>query len=103
MNREGSNMNTVAKNTVAKNTVAKDNVVIGPICTSEYSWQWCGHESCGSIEAIALCPMKPGVHGMQEIVDGGSFTGFAGGRCYYTELACGCIDMDETNDVNAAY
>jgi hypothetical protein len=82
--------------------VVKDDVVIGPLCTHEYSWEWCGHESCGSIEAVMLCPMKPDEHGVQEIVDGGSFTGFAGGSCYWTELACGCYDMDESDDIRAA-
>lgn len=47
----------------------------------------------------AECPK----HGQQRISDSGSFIGFAGGRSYYVTLACGCTDLDETNDINAAY
>jgi hypothetical protein len=45
----------------------------------------------------------PNGHVVQRIKDGGSFTGYAGGRSSWTELECGCIDLDETNDINAAY
>jgi hypothetical protein len=50
---------------------------------------------------LVWCPR--GEHGLQEVINQGSFVGHAGGRSYFVELACGCTDMDETNDVNAAY
>lgn len=86
------------------NAVIKDNVVIGPVCfDSELCWlEVCVHDSCNKIEAVSLCPRKPDEHGLQEIVETGDYIGFAGGRCYFTELACGCIDADESRDIAAA-
>jgi len=50
---------------------------------------------------VVGCPT--GKHGDTTIVGFGSFTGYAGGKCYVTELACGCTDLDESADVRAAY
>jgi hypothetical protein len=84
------------------NKVIKNNVMIGPVCLPECVFDVCMHESCNKIEAVQLCPMLPQEHGMQEITETGSFGGYAGGQCYYAVLACGCVDMDESNDVLAA-
>ncbi len=59
-----------------------------------------GGPSFDDVDDWAPCPND---HGMQEIHEVGSFTGFAGGRSYFCVLACGCTDLDETNDLNAAY
>jgi hypothetical protein len=40
--------------------------------------------------------------GEQEIVGFESGTGFAGGNIYFTELACGHINADESDDIRAA-
>ena len=48
-------------------------------------------------------PCPRGKHGEQEVVEFGSGTGFAGGAIYWTTYACGCVDMDESNDIRAAY
>jgi hypothetical protein len=42
-------------------------------------------------------------HGPQEVVDSDSYTGFAGGSCYWYRLACGCQQVDESDDIRAAY
>lgn len=42
-------------------------------------------------------------HGEQEIVSQGSGSGFAGGTIYWVNLACGCVDMDESDDMRAAF
>jgi hypothetical protein len=42
-------------------------------------------------------------HGYVTVVDQDSFSGHAGGRCYVTTLSCGCVDLDESADVAAAY
>jgi hypothetical protein len=42
-------------------------------------------------------------HGEQEIVEEGSFTGYAGGTCTWALLACGCYAQDESADIAAAY
>lgn len=42
------------------------------------------------------------VHGTQSVTRSGSFTGYAGGRCYWAALACGCELSDESNDYEAA-
>jgi len=82
--------------------VIKDNVMIGPTCYDEQDWmRVCVHDSCNRIDAVQLCPRKPDEHGMQEIVETGDFIGLAGGQCYFTELACRCVDMDESRDVAA--
>lgn len=46
----------------------------------------------------AVCPR----HGPTTVVSSGTYTGYAGGRCYYAELGCGCTDADESGDVEAA-
>jgi hypothetical protein len=51
-------------------------------------------------EPTVTCPR---CRGEQEITDSGSGTGFAGGSIYWTNLACGHVDMDESDDVRAAY
>ena len=40
--------------------------------------------------------------GEQEVVDYDVAPGFAGGRCYFTLLACGHVNADESDDVRAA-
>lgn len=47
----------------------------------------------------AICPR----HGETQVTGQSSYTGFAGGRCYLTELECGCTDADESADIAAAY
>jgi hypothetical protein len=42
-------------------------------------------------------------HGEQEVIEEGSFTGYAGGRSWWAKLACGCMAVDESNDIAAAY
>jgi hypothetical protein len=41
--------------------------------------------------------------GEQEVVEYNSCPGFAGGSSYFTELACGHVNADESGDVAAAY
>ncbi|HEX4715491.1 MAG TPA: hypothetical protein VH164_11240 [Ktedonobacteraceae bacterium] len=41
--------------------------------------------------------------GEQEVVEYNSCPGFAGGGSYFTELACGHVNADESGDVAAAY
>jgi hypothetical protein len=41
-------------------------------------------------------------HGTQSITDSDTYTGFAGGGCYWHQLACGCHSVDESADVRAA-
>jgi hypothetical protein len=41
-------------------------------------------------------------HGPTTVVRKFGYTGYAGGRCYGVELACGCTDVDESGDINAA-
>jgi len=72
----------------------------GPAC-QDFEWQGgCRHDSCMAVEAAAaeMCEK----HGWQQVTDMGSGAGFAGGRIYWTTLACGCTDMDETGDVAGA-
>ncbi|HWI69474.1 MAG TPA: hypothetical protein VNS88_14060 [Nitrospiraceae bacterium] len=72
----------------------------GPVC-GELEYQGiCDHESCAMIEPNQMWCDK---HGWQIVSNGGSGGGFAGGRIYWTELACGCVDMDESDDIRAAY
>lgn len=40
--------------------------------------------------------------GEQEVVEYGHGTGFAGGNIYWTALACGHTNMDESDDLRAA-
>jgi len=40
----------------------------------------------------------PRGHGEQEITDFGQGPGLAGGQIYWTDLACGCQDWDESGD-----
>jgi len=42
-------------------------------------------------------------HGETEIVTEFGFTGYAGGKCFGYEYACGCTSLDESNDLSAAY
>lgn len=41
-------------------------------------------------------------HGDVEIAEQGSYTGYAGGRCWFIRLSCGCTANDESADVRAA-
>src|SRR5580700_10573475 len=41
-------------------------------------------------------------HGPTHVTDSGSYSGYAGGSCHFTRLACGCTDRDESADVAAA-
>lgn len=52
-----------------------------------------------TVTPTAACPR---CKGEQEIVAAGSGSGFAGGHVYWTELACGHVDMDESDDIRAA-
>ena len=51
------------------------------------------------IEPTTACPR---CGGEQEVVASGVNSGFAGGSVYWAQLACGHVDMDETDDVRAA-
>ena len=64
----------------------------------QYAEQYAVEPAVGDVVG---CPT--GKHGDTTIVEFGSFTGYAGGKCYVTELACGCTDLDESADVRAAY
>lgn len=86
----------------------------GPLCrfyTLHPGEPWgCGHLSCERIinepcnrcisetlsddDAAEFCP----VHGWQDVVDGGEFSGFTGARCYWWKLGCGCHDQDMSAD-----
>jgi hypothetical protein len=84
-------------------SVTKDNIMAGPTCYDEQDFlRVCVHESCNKIDSVTICPRNPAEHGMQEIVETGDYIGFAGGRCWYATLACGCVDADESRDVAAA-
>jgi hypothetical protein len=75
----------------------------GPLCAHADYWGYCTHKSCNLINpAQAFCPMNRD-HGWQLVVDHGSGRGFAGGNIYWANLACGCFDMDESDDIRAAY
>jgi hypothetical protein len=41
-------------------------------------------------------------HGATKSIEFGSFTGYAGGTCYFERFECGCSDLDESADVAAA-
>jgi hypothetical protein len=58
------------------------------------------HQSCAAIEAsyypevyddLSLCRK----HGYQTIIGQGHNDGFGAGFVYWTNLACGCTDMDD--------
>jgi hypothetical protein len=53
-----------------------------------------------SQETTSPCPN--GRHGEQEFASMGSGSGFAGGTIYWTVFACGCTEMDESDDIEAA-
>ncbi len=42
-------------------------------------------------------------HGPQAVDGVDTYTGFAGGTCYWYRLACGCQIVDESDDLRAAY
>jgi hypothetical protein len=44
----------------------------------------------------------PKGHGNREILESSTYTGFAGGTCYWMMLDCGCCVVDESDDVRAA-
>lgn len=100
----------------------------GPICRQAATVGYCFHDSCGTVEPVTAGPLCEGrtldypcdhgscaeayrtqpafvdcpKHGQVTITDSGSYTGFAGGTCYWAELSCGCHDVDESDDVRAA-
>lgn len=49
-------------------------------------------------EDTATCPE----HGQVNVMDWGSYSGFAGGACSWAQLSCGCYDVDESADLRAA-
>jgi len=53
---------------------------------------------CAAGGDAATCPR----HGPTTVTGCGTTAGFAGGACYWAQLACGCFDMDESNDLAAA-
>ena len=63
----------------------------------------CPHPTCHKIDDTLPDLTECARHGEQEVTGGGSFTGYAGGRSYWLELACGCTQMDESGDVAAAF
>jgi hypothetical protein len=71
----------------------------GPLCESADYQGECPHQSCAAIEpAQGECAR----HGWQLVDDHGVSTGFAGGRVYWANLACGCFEVDESDDLRAA-
>ena len=75
----------------------------GPLCDRADYEGFCNHGSCKLIEPRqAFCPMNSD-HGWQLVVDSGSGSGFAGGTIYWAQLYCGHVDMDESDDISAAY
>lgn len=72
----------------------------GPVCGEREYQGGCDHESCELAEPYQMWCEN---HGWQIMTDHGSRGGFAGGRIYWAELACGCVDMDESDDIRAAY
>lgn len=79
------------------------NPAAGPLCQGHDYYGACVHLSCHDISdglpAVAFCKE----HGFQVVVNVESSTGFAGGTIYFAELACGHFDVDESDDVRAAY
>ena len=72
----------------------------GPICGELYHQGGCDHESCMLIEPPQEWCQK---HNSWQLADFGFSKGFAGGNIYWSSLACGCFDMDESDDIRAAY
>lgn len=90
----------------------------GPLCAywhrEHYSAEdpgGCIHDSCMALmhelceacqqdanDGIVYCPR----HGSTVITANLVYTGYAGGCCIAVELACGCTDVDESNDIRAA-
>lgn len=71
----------------------------GPLCAHADYVGECPHPTCLAIEpAQGDCT----THGWQLVTTAGSGPGFAGGRVYWASLACGCTDMDESGDAEAA-
>lgn len=61
----------------------------------------------GSVRAPAVTYDMSGqwhcsTHGDVDVVSRDQFIGFAGGICYVTVLSCGCQDVDESADIEAA-
>jgi hypothetical protein len=73
----------------------------GPVCAAADYLGECPHASCEAREpAQGWC----GTHNSWQLLrDCGSGRGFAGGTIYWATLACGCTDMDESDDIRAAY
>jgi hypothetical protein len=74
----------------------------GPLCESHGHVPYCQHASCNATAAEQPWTGWCDEHGYQHVDDAGSGSGFAGGRVYWTDLACGCTQVDETGDVAAA-
>ena len=72
---------------------------LGPLCEERDFTGECPHRSCELIEPPQLWCDR---HGWQLVTDYGVSTGFAGGRCPWANLACGCFDVDESDDLRAA-
>ncbi len=75
-------------------------LVEGPLCQRKNYEGICGHGYCAMRDSDQ---MFCGQHGWQLIEESGSGVGFAGGRVHYTLLVCGCMDMDESDDIRASY
>jgi len=108
----------------------RPDLLRGPVCEEMHTIGGCWHESCAllvldtrirlaegpvcdHLEFTGECPhsscllVEPPqgdcrLHGWQLVLSEGSGSGFAGGRIYWAELACGCTDMDEHGDLEAA-
>jgi hypothetical protein len=71
----------------------------GPICGGMYHEGDCGHESCKLVEPEqSFCEKHLS---WQLVEESGVSSGFAG-RVYWANLACGCFDVDESDDERAA-
>jgi hypothetical protein len=70
--------------------------VISPAALGLDAADW--HDWTDDNEDEDECPK----HGQVNVMDWGSYTGFAGGSCYWVRLSCGCQPHDESNDLLAA-
>jgi hypothetical protein len=67
-------------------------------CARDLAERLAAAPALGAKDEAAECP----THGPTTVAGVHPFQGYAGGRCYLTTLACGCSDMDESGDLEAA-
>jgi hypothetical protein len=88
----------------------------GPLCAYWHATVYsaeapstCTHGSCAAIIGGAQCQACDDAavtycvkHGWTTMTGGGSFTGFASGTSYWTEMACGCTAGGTAHETTAA-